>query len=125
MTLCIGVDAVSIPDMTRMLTVSPTIFAKRGWSKAEREWCAGRVERFAARWAAKEAAMKALGCGLDSIDPLDVEVLSADGEAPALRLHAEALRRATELGISRWAVSLTHEAELAIAFVVGYGRDIE
>ncbi|MFJ4221774.1 holo-ACP synthase [Curtobacterium luteum] len=121
--LRIGVDAVTISDMRRLLDVSPKLLPARGWTPREQFWCDGRADRYAARWAAKEATMKALGHGLDRIDPHEVEVVSTDGAAPDLLLHGEAAAVATAHGITRWAVSLTHDNDLALAFVIGYGTD--
>lgn len=114
---------MSVGEMTRTLGLMPVSYPQRGWSSGERRWCAGRPDRFAVRWAAKEATMKALGCGLDEIDPLDVEVHSVDGVAPRLVLHGAAAERARWLGLHEWQVSLTHEGDLALAFVVGTGED--
>lgn len=70
------------------------------------------AQHLAARFAAKEAVGKLLGCGVTAWR--DIEVLS-DGGAPQVRLHGRALHRAKELGIGEVAISLTHTATIAAA----------
>jgi holo-[acyl-carrier protein] synthase len=75
------------------------------------------VERYAARFAAKEALMKALGVGLGSFAFREVEVNRADSGDPTLALHGKAAAIAAERGAANWHVSLTHSDVVAIAFV--------
>ena len=86
----------------------------------ERSDAAGRIGSLAARWAAKEATMKALGIGIGKLDPTDVEVVTKDGQ-PTLRLHRNAALRSAALGLDHWSVSLTHDSGWAMAFVVAIG----
>lgn len=86
----------------------------------ERHDSADRMGSLAARWAAKEATMKVLGIGIGKLDPTDVEVVAKGGK-PTLRLHRDAAKRSTELGLAHWSVSLTHESGWAMAFVVAIG----
>ncbi len=73
----------------------------------------------AARFAAKEAAVKALGTGFAAgVGPLDVEVVSLSSGKPELRLHGAAARRAGELGAAAAHISLTHERDAAAAVVI-------
>ena len=116
-----GVDLVDINRVARMIAISPTAYVQRVWTGAEQRACVGRPDRFAARWAAKEAVMKALGAGLDTINPLDVEVSSPSDTVPVLQLHGTAAEAAAALQLDSWSISLTHERGLAAAFVVGYG----
>lgn len=74
--------------------------------------------RLAARFAAKEAVMKALGVGLGAFAFHDVEVVSADSGAPSLVLHGGAEELADGLGVSDWRLSLTHTDSLAQAVAV-------
>lgn len=78
------------------------------------------MDSLAARWAAKEATMKVLGIGIGRLDPTDIEVVS-ENHRPRLRLHRNAAKEAYSLGLSKWSVSLTHEAGWAMAFVVAIG----
>jgi holo-[acyl-carrier protein] synthase len=72
----------------------------------------------AARFAAKEAVMKALSTGLGGVDFSDIEVLRAPSGAPVLTIAGRARQRAQARGVSRWHVSLSHTASLATAVVV-------
>ena len=74
--------------------------------------------RLGARFAAKEAAMKALGVGLGAFKLRDVEVVLKRSGAPVLRLHGAAAALASERGVGRWHVSLTHTALTAQAIVI-------
>ena len=65
--------------------------------------------------------MKALGQGVGTISPLEVEVNAVEGQIPILVLHGHAARQAKRLNIDVWSVSLTHESGWALAFVVGAG----
>jgi len=80
---------------------------------------ANRYERYAARFAAKEAGMKAIGTGWrKGVRWLDFEVANRPGGRPDLILHGEAAEVAKLLGVKRIALSLTHSAALAMAFVI-------
>jgi len=116
--LCIGVDLVNVPELSAMLDASAATFRDMCWTAAEQEICQGSAERLAARWAAKEAVMKALGHGIGEIDPLDVEIVGKEGQRPCIRLRGAAERFAAALGRTDWALSMSHESDLAIAFVV-------
>lgn len=116
-----GVDMVDVTRLSDMIALSGQMFLDSSWTAAECRYCAGRAERLAARWAAKEATMKALGCGLGTISPLEIEVRAREGEPPALLLYGHAAAAARRLGLDTWSLSLTHERPWALAFVVGMG----
>lgn len=118
-SLRVGVDLVDVNQVRNMVEVTGESFLEAGWTDRERADCAGQAERLAARWAAKEATMKALGVGIGEISPLEVEVESSVGMAPALRLHGGAARESERLNIANWSVSLSHVESLAVAVVVG------
>ncbi|WP_461187959.1 holo-ACP synthase [Arthrobacter sp. Z4-13] len=111
---------VNIETFGRRVNRSRNDFIARYMTAVERRDAAGRISSLAARWAAKEATMKALGIGIGRLDPTDVEVVSKNGQ-PTLRLHRNAAHRAAALGLDRWSVSLTHESGWAMAFVVAIG----
>jgi holo-[acyl-carrier protein] synthase len=121
----IGIDAVDVDRFRRVLSRRPRL-AERLFTDTERADAAGTVdpaERLAARFAAKEAVMKALGQGLGSFALRDVEVVRTPGTgsaagAPNLRLSARAAQLAGARRVSRWHVSLTHTDRLAMAMVV-------
>jgi holo-[acyl-carrier protein] synthase len=93
------------------------IYTEREIAYVERK--ANRFERFAARFAAKEAGMKALGTGWRrGVRWKDFEVINLLSGRPTLLLHGEAGRIAEQLGVRRISLSLTHTAETGMAFVV-------
>ena len=125
MAIRVGVDIVSIARVERALARWGGRFLARVYTPRERAECGTRVESLAARFAAKEATLKALGTGLDKgISWRDVEILGR-GEAPRLHLHRAARDRAKRLGLTAWTISLSHEGGLAVAVVVGYGESRE
>jgi holo-[acyl-carrier protein] synthase len=116
----VGVDLVEVDRMRTALARTPTLEA-RLFTEGERAYARAAndpSERFAARFAAKEAAMKALGVGLGAIDWHDVEVVRSESGAPVLVVSGRALELAADLGISTWRVSLTHTATMAEAVVI-------
>lgn len=113
----VGVDAVDVPRFGAALGRRPAI-ATRLFTDGERRDGGGDVQRLAARFAAKEATMKALGGGIGSFGWRDVEVLRLESGAPQLRLSAAAASLAERRGAGHWHVSLTHTATVAIAMVV-------
>jgi holo-[acyl-carrier protein] synthase len=121
----IGVDIVSVSRIAHSLSVS-TKFASRVYASGEREY-AGQMpecrahEFLAGRFAVKEAVLKALHARLDDgIALCDIETITAEDGCPELRLSASALCASELLNLSQWQVSISHENDLAIAFVVAY-----
>ena len=76
------------------------------------------TERYAVRWAAKEAVMKAMGVGIGGVTMSDIEITRAESGAPAVVLHDTAAAKAAELGITEWKITLTHTESLAQAIAV-------
>ena len=121
MALSTGVDLVDIARIRDALDRHGDKFMARIFTQAEQRECNGRVESLAARFAAKEAAAKALGCGIGRVSWLDIEVAGDENHAPHLHLHGEGAKMASSLGLSTWSVSLSHTESQAIAFVVATG----
>lgn len=119
--LTVGVDLVEIKRIEEALARHGDRFLGRVFTELECDHCAGRTEALAARWAAKEAVAKALGTGVGDVRWRDIEVWCDDRGKPHVRLHGSALRLAEQLGVTELAVSLAHDGDLAIAFVVGAG----
>ena len=116
----VGIDAVEIGRFREVLARRPRM-AERLFSSAERSLVAGRsdpVPSLAARFAAKEAAMKSLRTGIGGVDFNEIEVLSDPDGAPRLWVSGRAATRAAAAGVTSWHVSLTHTASLAAAVVV-------
>lgn len=116
-----GVDLIEIRRIGEAMARHGERFLARVFTEAERRECGGRVASLAGRFAAKEAAAKALGCGIGDVGWLDIEVRSDDRKAPYLVLHGEAERLAKQLGLAVWSLSLSHTSEQAIAFVTAIG----
>jgi holo-[acyl-carrier protein] synthase len=121
--LTVGIDMVEITRIERVLKRYGDRFFERVFTAAEIAYCRGRSPELAARFAAKEAVSKALGVGMrmiarDGIDWKDVEVIGDLRGKPLVRLYGRAAERAGELGLTEWAISLSHTREHAIAFVV-------
>jgi holo-[acyl-carrier protein] synthase len=115
----VGIDLCPVGRMERALSRNGGRFEERVFTLAEREYCKGRglpAEHYAARFAAKEALLKALGvpAGL-SWHELEIESV---GGAPRLVLRGEAQRAAERLGVGRLHLSLTHAGDMAAAVVV-------
>lgn len=116
----VGVDAVDIEDFEADLrSDDPATFLASVFVEAELVDCAGRSDRLAARFAVKEATLKALGTGVQGIGMTDVEVRTADNGQPSIELSPPAARIAASSGIQSFLLSITREAGLAIAVVVG------
>ena len=116
----LGIDAVDIERFRQLLARRPQA-TERIFTDAERALLSARadpVPGLAARFAAKEATMKALGTGLGGVRFADVEVFRGGSGAPRLEISGLAASRAEALGIRSWHVSLTHTDSVATAVVV-------
>ena len=120
MTKGIGVDAVDIERFRTSLLRTPTM-RDRLFTAEELAYVAPKVDpvpSLAARFAAREATMKAMGLGLGAFGFHDVWVDRAESGEPSLAVRGRAAELAAERGITRWHLSLTHSALVAIAYVV-------
>jgi holo-[acyl-carrier protein] synthase len=123
----VGVDLVDVGRMRVALARTPGLVA-RVFTDGEVAWAtavADSAQRFAARFAAKEAVLKSLGVGLGAAPLRDVEVVRADSGAPHVVLHGNAASLADARGVSAFHLSLSHVDTTAMAMVVavGSGRD--
>jgi holo-[acyl-carrier protein] synthase len=119
----IGVDAVDIERFRRVLTRRPHI-SHRLFTEAEQAYAqrsSDPAARLAVRFAAKEAALKALGEGIGAAPFIDIEVVRSAHGVPRLALHGDAARLAREKGVEHWHLSLTHTADVAVASAVAEG----
>jgi holo-[acyl-carrier protein] synthase len=112
-----GVDLIEVARMEQTLARHGQRAAERFFTAQERADCAGRAASLAARFAAKEAVAKALGCGIGDVGWQEIEIVRGASGQPELRLHGAARRLADDLGLHEWAVSLSHTHEHALAFV--------
>jgi holo-[acyl-carrier protein] synthase len=116
--LCTGIDLIEIARVEHAVQRHGERFLQRVFTPAELVEAGGSPASLAARFAAKEAVAKALGTGIGAVGWLEIEVLRPCDQPPTLHLSGAAARRAAELGLTDWAVSLSHTRELAIASVV-------
>jgi holo-[acyl-carrier protein] synthase len=118
-----GIDAVEIARIQSSMERFGARFLDRVYTEAEQAYCLRKrrnaAESFAARFAAKEAAAKALGTGIShGVHWLEIEVVREPGGRPALSFHGRAADRAKHLRVRHAALSLTHTGDLALASVV-------
>jgi holo-[acyl-carrier protein] synthase len=116
----IGVDLCEVDRMRTALARTPGLRA-RVFTDDEQAYCDRRkdpTERYAARFAAKEAVMKAMGVGVGACKWREIEVAKARSGAPSVRLHGGAQRLADERGIGGWRLTMTHTHRVAEAIAV-------
>ena len=94
-------------------------FSRRVLTAGERRYVRNRPENFAGRWAAKEAVSKVLGLGVRGVGWTEIEIERLPTGQPNVRLNGRAAARAEQLGMGRIAVSISHEAEYAVAVAFG------
>ncbi len=116
----LGLDLVDLARFARALERHGQRLLDRVFTPAEQALTQGRVERLAARFAAKEAVAKALGTGIGPVAWTDIEVLATPQGEPVLHLHRAAAARAADLGLTAWAVSLSHSRHTAAAVVLAW-----
>ena len=115
----IGTDLVEIERFRTVLERTPGI-KTRTFTEAEQTYADTKndpAERYAVRWAAKEAVMKAMGVGLGAVDMVHIEVVRAESGAPSILLHETAAAKAAELGISEIKITLTHTKSLSLIHI--------
>ncbi|HEV2395631.1 MAG TPA: holo-[acyl-carrier-protein] synthase [Candidatus Sulfotelmatobacter sp.] len=117
-----GIDIAEVPRIRQSIERFGQRFLQRVYTEGEMRYCdskANRVERYAARFAAKEAAMKALGTGWNhGVRWRDCEVAREPGGRPTMRFHGKAGEFAAKLGVKNIALSISHTEEEAIAQVI-------
>jgi holo-[acyl-carrier protein] synthase len=119
----IGVDVVEIPRVERILERRPR-FRERVFTPHEVAYCESKAtpaRSYAARWAAREAALKALG-GIRGLRWRDIHVERGPHGAPRLALEGKAAVRAAEVGADEILVSFAHEGSVATAFCLAVGH---
>ena len=122
MILGTGVDLAEVDRIRAAITRYGRRFIERVYTPAEIAYVerrANRFERYAGRFAAKEAGMKAIGTGWRrGVRWQDFEVANLPTGRPTLKLHGEAARVAAQLGVKLISLSITHTAELGMAHVI-------
>jgi holo-[acyl-carrier protein] synthase len=115
----LGIDIIKVDRIRRSLERFGRRFSDRVLTPAEQRYVRERPETMAGRWAAKEAVSKVLGLGVRGIGWRDIEIERLPTGQPAVRLHGRAATRAAQLGMGRIAVTISHEADYAVAMAVG------
>lgn len=123
--VAIGTDIIECLRIARMIERHGELFIQRVYTQQEIEYCQRRkqaTQHFAARWAAKEAVLKALGTGWRrGISWRDVEVYHEPGGRPQVRLHGGARHVAQSQGIEKILLSVSHCRSHAIAYATALG----
>ncbi len=118
-----GIDLAEVARVGRMRAEHGERFLNRCFTQVEQAYCLGHRdsdERFAGRFAAKEAILKVLGTGWrGEIAWTDMEVINDGAGKPGVVLTGECARIAGRLGIARWFLSITHSAGIAVASAIG------
>jgi holo-[acyl-carrier protein] synthase len=121
--LRVGTDLIEIVRIEEAVHRWGERFLERIFTPDERVTYSERISSLAARFAAKEAASKALGTGLmTEMSWTDIEVLTGPSGEPGLHLHGRARAKADRLGLTDWALSLSHSGGHALAVVIAIGK---
>ena len=125
MIIGIGNDIISINRVEK--AIEREAFIKRVYTDNEINYCEsrgkGKAASYAARFAAKEAVLKAFGTGLRYGELTDIEILNDDLGAPVIKLYGAFLELAKNKGVKTAHISLSHEREFATAFCVLEGQN--
>ncbi|WP_017324780.1 holo-ACP synthase [Synechococcus sp. PCC 7336] len=122
----LGTDIVYVPRIQQAWERFGDRFLAKVYTSAERDYClrsdAHTLHRLAGRWAAKEAAVKAMGTGWRGVGYTDVEICRAQSGAPSIQLHGRGMEVLHQFGFQAeqvaWQVSFTHDRDYAFATVL-------
>jgi holo-[acyl-carrier protein] synthase len=112
-----GVDLIEISRISQAIDRHGERFLRRIFTSKELAMVGDKPASLAARFAAKEAVAKALGCGIGDVRWTEIEVLRGPNNQPELHLHGNARQLANQLGYHTWSISLSHSIDFAIAMV--------
>jgi holo-[acyl-carrier protein] synthase len=117
-----GIDIAEVPRIRQSIERYGDRFLHRVFTDGEISYCSSKSnfdQRYAARFAAKEAAMKALGTGWNyGVRWRDIEIVRPQGRRPSIAFHGQAAEVAKRLGATNVALSITHTGEQAMALVI-------
>jgi len=116
-----GIDLIEVNRIENVIARYGERFLERVFTQSELVYCRGQAHQLAARFAAKEAVSKALGTGIQHRDGVawqEIQIASDDHGKPVVQLTGRAARRAEQIGLTTFALSLSHTHEHAIALVV-------
>ena len=114
----IGIDIIEIARIERAVERWGERFLQRVYTEPELRMCHKKPSRLAARFAGKEAVMKALGTGARGISWREIEIATESSGKPLVNLHGKAQDKAADLGLNELAISLSDSRDYAIAFVI-------
>jgi len=118
-----GIDLIEIERLQAIMDRHGDRFLSRIFTPRELADCDGKTQSLSARFAAKEAAAKALGCGIGKVSWQDIEIVRNSDRQPELFLHGPAQELAKILKLTNWSVSLSHTFQNAIAIVIANGEN--
>jgi holo-[acyl-carrier protein] synthase len=116
--IAVGIDIIEVGRVRKVFEHHGERFLQRVFTPIEVMQCRGKAERLAGRFAAKEAISKALGTGIHGVAWREMEVVQLRSGRPTVRLHGNAKRRAEQLGLTAFDVSIADLAEFSIAVAV-------
>ena len=113
-----GMDIIEVYRVDEAILSHGERFLERVYTESELVEANGRTSSLAARFAAKEAVMKALGTGIRGVGWRDIEVTRKRGGAPQITLHNRGSARAARMGMTQIAISISHSREYAVVSAV-------
>ena len=113
----VGIDIIEIKRIQNVKLRYPNRFLKKIFTENEIIYCRNRSPQLAARFAAKEAMMKALGTGIRGVGWKDVEVIRYRGQAPQIKLSGRGKKVGERIGLKNTSLSISHSREYAVACV--------
>jgi holo-[acyl-carrier protein] synthase len=116
---CTGIDIIEIARIEKAIARWGEGFLRRVYTEPELKLYRKKLSSLAARFAAKEAVIKALGKPNSVVSLREIEILSDPRGKPLVHLYGEARNQARGLGLDKFAISLSHSREYAIALVSG------
>ena len=121
--LAVGVDIFEVERMAEGMERHGARFCDRFFTEQEQAQCEGRAASLAGRFAVKEAVGKALGTGIGDVAWKEIEIVNDERGRPLLSLHGAAARLAAELGLTEWAVSLSHTRTHVVGMAVALAAE--
>lgn len=121
--IAVGIDIIEVDRVRKVFEHHGERFLQRVFTESEVRQCRGRAEKLAGRFAAKEAISKALGTGIHGVAWREMEVVQLRSGRPSVRLHGNAKRRAEQLSLSAFDVSIADLAHLSIAIAIAVQTD--
>src|SRR5436305_1403692 len=121
--IAVGIYIIEVDRVRKVYEHHGERFLQRVFTEREIQQCRGKINRFAARFAAKEAISKALGTGIHGVAWREMEIVQLRRGRPTVRLHGKAKPRAQQLGISAFDVSMSDLAHFSIAIAIAAQTD--